>query len=72
VPCPDHPATEPGVSVRPLNTPVEVLDTRDTLRPLLSYLHNPYLVLRFGTIDRASAEAPRTMATGRRTIERES
>ncbi len=50
-------ATERGVSVLPLSAPVEVIGTRETMRRQLSYLHHPYLVLRFGTIDRASAEA---------------
>jgi hypothetical protein len=51
-------ATERGISVLPLSAPVEVIGTRETMRRLLSYLHHPYLVLRFGTTDRASAEAP--------------
>jgi nitroreductase len=64
-------ATERGVSVLPLSAPVEVIGTRETMRRLLSYLHHPYLVLRFGTTDRASAEAhqaPRRPAD--QTIER--
>jgi len=51
-------ATERGVSVLPLSAAVEVLGTRDTLRRLLSYLHHPYLVLRFGTTDPAAADTP--------------
>jgi nitroreductase len=53
-------ATERGVSVLPLSAPVEVIGTRETLRRLLSYLHHPYLVLRFGTGDRATADTPHT------------
>jgi len=44
---PGHPATEPGVPVLLLSAPVEVIDSRGTMRRLLSCLHNPYLVLRF-------------------------
>jgi nitroreductase len=51
-------ATERGISVLPLSAPVQVIGTRDTMRRLLSYLHHPYLVLRFGTTDRASADTP--------------
>jgi hypothetical protein len=52
-------ATERGVSVLPLSAAVEVIGTRENLRRLLSYLHHPYLVLRFSTTDRATADAPR-------------
>ena len=51
-------ATERGVSVLPLSAPVEVIGTRGTLQRLLSYLHHPYLVLRFGTTDPAAADTP--------------
>jgi nitroreductase len=50
-------ATERGISVLPLSAPVEVHSTRDTMRRLLSYLNHPFLVLRFGTVDRADADA---------------
>jgi nitroreductase len=55
-------ATDRGISVLPLSAPVEVIGTRDTLRRLLAYLNHPYLVLRFGTVDRSiagSAPTPR-------------
>jgi nitroreductase len=51
-------ATERGVSVLPISAPVEVVATRDTLRRLLSYLNHPFLVLRFGTGDAISTDAP--------------
>jgi len=35
-----------------------VVDTRETLRGLLSCLHNPYLVLRFAPPTGPSADAP--------------
>ena len=51
-------ATERGVSVLPLSAPVEVIGTRNALRRILAYLNHPYLVVRFGAIDRADADAP--------------
>jgi hypothetical protein len=50
-------ATERGISVLPLSAPIEVISTRDTMRRLLSYLNHPFLVLRFGTVDPADADA---------------
>jgi hypothetical protein len=50
-------ATERGISVMPLSAPVEVISTRETLRRLLAYLNHPFLVLRFGTVDAADADA---------------
>ena len=35
----------------PLIAPVEVMGTRETMCRLLSYLHHPFLVLRFGTTE---------------------
>jgi nitroreductase len=51
-------ATERGVSVLPLSAPVEVTETRDAMRRLLSYLNHPFLVLRLGTADAADRDAP--------------
>jgi nitroreductase len=51
-------ATERGVSVMPISAPVEVVGTRVLLRRLLANLHQPYLVLRFGTVDPADASPP--------------
>jgi nitroreductase len=51
-------ATERGVSVLPLSAPVEVIGTRDALRRLLAYLHHPFLVVRFGSVDPAAADPP--------------
>ena len=53
-------ATERGISVLPLSAPVEVTGTRETMRRHLSYLNHPYLVLRFGTVDPADADATHT------------
>jgi nitroreductase len=50
-------ATERGISVMPLSAPVEVISTREAMRRLLPYLSHPYLVLRFGTVDAADADA---------------
>ncbi len=50
-------ATERGISVMPLSAPVEVIGTRETMRRMLSYLNHPFLVLRFGTVDPADADA---------------
>ena len=50
-------ATERGISVMPLSAPVEVISTRETMRRHLSYLDHPFLVLRFGTVDPADADA---------------
>ena len=58
-------ATERGVSVLPLSAPVEMIGTRNALRRILAYLNHPYLVVRFGTTDRADADtqhAPRLPA----------
>ena len=41
----------------PLSAPVEVISTRETMRRHLSYLDHPFLVLRFGTVDPADADA---------------
>jgi len=66
-------ATERGVSVLPLSAPVEVIGTRGTLQRLLSYLHHPYLVLRFGTTDPATADTPHARRPpADQTIERQS
>jgi nitroreductase len=53
-------ATERGISVMPLSAPVEVMTTREAMRRILSYLSHPYLVLRFGTVDPADADATHT------------
>ncbi len=50
-------ATERGISVMPLSAPVEVIGTRESMRRILSYLNHPFLVLRFGTVDPADADA---------------
>ena len=44
-------ATEHGVSLLPLSSPVEVPFTRHELRRLLGDVGNPYLVVRLGTLD---------------------
>jgi nitroreductase len=55
-------ATEIGVSVLPLSAAMEVVDSRETVRALLSGLGYPYLVVRLGhraAGDPAGAQAPR-------------
>jgi len=55
-------ATEIGVSVLPLSAAMEVVDSRETVRALLSGLGYPYLVVRLGhraAADPATAQAPR-------------
>lgn len=55
-------ATEIGVSVLPLSAAMEVVDSRETVRALLSGLGYPYLVVRLGHRapgDPATAQAPR-------------
>ncbi len=51
-------ATERGVSVMPISAPIEVVGTRVLLRRLLANLSQPYLVLRFGTVDSTDADPP--------------
>jgi hypothetical protein len=53
-------ATERGISVMPLSAPVEVIGTRESMRRILSYLNHPFLILRFGTVDPADADATHT------------
>ncbi|MGW0434803.1 Acg family FMN-binding oxidoreductase [Micromonospora sp. NPDC003197] len=53
-------ATRLGVSLTPLSAAVEVANTRQALRRLLSDLGYPYLVLRLGLPDRTEAEPART------------
>jgi len=48
-------ATEHGVSLLPLSSPVEVPFTRHELRRLLGDIGNPYLVVRLGALDPAHA-----------------
>jgi hypothetical protein len=48
-------ATEHGVSLLPLSSPLEVPYTRHELRRLLGGIGNPYLVVRLGTLDAAHA-----------------
>ena len=58
-------ATELGVSVLPISAPVEVADSRQTIRRLVTNLGHPYLVLRFGMLDTddpGPAHAPRLPA----------
>lgn len=55
-------ATEIGVSVLPLSAAMEVVDSRETVRALLSGLGYPYLVVRLGhqaAGDPAAAHTPR-------------
>jgi nitroreductase len=48
-------ATEHGVDLLPLSSPVEVPFTRHELRRLLGDIGNPYLVVRLGALDPAHA-----------------
>ncbi len=53
-------AIEHGLSVLPLSAAVEVVETRQQLRRMLSNLGEPYLVLRVGVADPDHAGPPHT------------
>ncbi|HEX6870716.1 MAG TPA: nitroreductase [Micromonosporaceae bacterium] len=53
-------ATEQDLTLLPLSATVEVTETRQKLRQLISNVGEPYLVLRFGTADPDHAGPPHT------------
>ncbi|MEQ4300074.1 nitroreductase [Plantactinospora sp. B6F1] len=53
-------ATELGVTVLPFSSVIELPSTRQVLRAVVSNLGHPYLVVRLGTADPATAGPPHT------------